>query len=291
MTRSISSAFFLVALVLLAIAPRFARAAESYDNCTGTITSLPAVITTQGTWCVKQDLATAITTGSAITINTNNVTLDCNNFKVGGLGAGLGTTTFGIFSTNRFNITVRHCNVRGFYVGIVMGDTTGSSAGGHLIEDNRLDGNTSIGIVVGGDGSAIQHNRVFDTGGATAGTDASGIASQGSVDILDNTVSGVVATASSSGWAYGINAQSNIGGSINGNRVRGLIKDGTFEYGISASGTQLNVRDNDLVGSGVVGSIGVACSSATDGARDNQVNHFDTTIATCTDNGGNGIVP
>jgi hypothetical protein len=31
-----------------------ASAAETYDNCTGFITSLPAVITRQGTWCMNE---------------------------------------------------------------------------------------------------------------------------------------------------------------------------------------------------------------------------------------------
>ena len=37
-----------------------ASAAESYDGCSGFITVLPATIDTQGVWCLKQDLATAI---------------------------------------------------------------------------------------------------------------------------------------------------------------------------------------------------------------------------------------
>ncbi len=65
-----------------------AHAAESYDNCTGFIDSVPATITTQGTWCLRKNLATNITTGNAITIATNNVTIDCNDFKIGGLAAG-----------------------------------------------------------------------------------------------------------------------------------------------------------------------------------------------------------
>src|SRR4029079_7326065 len=107
-----------------------ALAAQSYDNCTGYITVLPAIISTQGTWCLKQDLATAITSGAAITINTNNVTIDCNNFKLGGLAAGLGTNAYGVFANNRFNATVRHCNVRGFYVGVFL---AGASGGGHAV--------------------------------------------------------------------------------------------------------------------------------------------------------------
>src|SRR5690242_4309124 len=109
MIRHIAASLLFLAGALLV--PAAAAAAESYDNCSNTISSLPAVIATQGTWCLKGDLSTAITSGTAITINTNNVTIDCNNFKLGGLAAGAGTSTYGIFASNRLNATVRHCNV------------------------------------------------------------------------------------------------------------------------------------------------------------------------------------
>ena len=73
-----------------------ARAAESYDSCRGTITSLPTTITTQGTWCLKGDLATALDSGVIITVATSNVTIDCNGFKIGNLAAGEDTQTTGI---------------------------------------------------------------------------------------------------------------------------------------------------------------------------------------------------
>src|SRR5207342_2748301 len=116
MTRFYSCGLMLWLLALL-LSPGLAKAAESYDNCSGTIVSLPATISTQGTWCLKQDLATAITSGAAITINTNNVTIDCNNFKLGGLAAGLGTSAVGIYASGRQNTKVRHCNIRGFFNG------------------------------------------------------------------------------------------------------------------------------------------------------------------------------
>jgi hypothetical protein len=65
-----------------------AQAAESYDNCSGYIDSVPAVIATQGTWCLRKDLSTAQTSGNAIEIAANNVVIDCNDFKLGGLAAG-----------------------------------------------------------------------------------------------------------------------------------------------------------------------------------------------------------
>ena len=181
--------------------PRAVQAAESYDNCTGFITSVPAVISTQGTWCLKQDLSTSMSSGNAITIATNNVTIDCNDFKLGGLAAGLGTTAFGVQATDRQNATVRHCNIRGFLYGISLESAT---TGGHLIEDNRFDGNTFSAIHVEGDGSTVRRNRVFDTGGSLASSNARGVFVYYNVDVLDNTVAGVTATVGGGSYAMGI---------------------------------------------------------------------------------------
>ena len=78
------------ATALLAVYASPALAAESYDNCTGYIESLPASISTQGTWCLRKDLATGMASGNAIEVKANNVVIDCNDFKIGGLAAGAG---------------------------------------------------------------------------------------------------------------------------------------------------------------------------------------------------------
>src|SRR5262245_2921543 len=74
-------------------------------NCTP-ITSLPAVITVQGIYCLTGNLNTAMTSGNAIDIQTNNVILDLNGYKLGGLAAGLGTQTNGIHALNCKNLTL-----------------------------------------------------------------------------------------------------------------------------------------------------------------------------------------
>jgi len=274
--------------LMLSIAPS-AEAAESYDNCTGFITSLPATITTQGTWCLKQDLSTAITSGIAINIATNNVTIDCNDFKIGGLAAGAGTQTDGIYATLKQNVTIRHCNIRGFSTGVYLGHS-----GGFVVEDNRFDGNTAYGIYVYGDGSVVRRNQVFDTGGSTGSTYAYGIATYSSVDVLDNTVSGVVATAGAGGQAYGISSQQNNGGSISGNRVRMILPDGTaYSYGIEFSGTsnRNTIRSNDVTGTSIANSYGLSCVDSSQRAKDNVINGFATGISACSNDGGNVVAP
>ncbi|HEY0505555.1 MAG TPA: right-handed parallel beta-helix repeat-containing protein [Lysobacter sp.] len=149
------------ALALFTLAACTAAHAET-SNCTN-LAALPAVISTQGVYCLKQDLSTSISSGAAISVNASNVTLDCNGYKLGGLGAGIGTAASGIVSQNRLNLTVRNCNIRGFRYGMRLAGT----GGGHLVEDNRFDGNTFTGMYVSGDGSMIRGNSVFSTGGST----------------------------------------------------------------------------------------------------------------------------
>jgi hypothetical protein len=164
-------------------------------NCTP-ITSVPATITAQGIYCLTGNLSTSQTSGNAITINANNVTLDFNGWKVGGQAAGTSTQTNGIFSSAN-NVTIKNGIVRGFYVGI---DLNGS---GEVVRDMLVDQNTAIGIYITGLGALVEHNRLVDTGGSTASDSTWGIAVAGSGStVSDNVVSDV--TATDAGVAYGI---------------------------------------------------------------------------------------
>jgi hypothetical protein len=279
----------LALLALLCSVPRPARAAESYDNCTGFITSLPAFISTQGIWCLKQDLATGITAGNAITINAYNVTIDCNGFKIGGLAAGAGTAAIGIYELSQLNATVRHCRVRGFYYGLNFE----GGGGNHLIEDNRFDNNTYVGLRVAGDGSIVRRNVVVDTGGSTQPTtDAYGLRTVDAVDVQDNTVAGVTAATSSSAAAYGIYVYDNPSGSIAGNRVRAIFGDGIgAAHGIYlAIGGRSVVAQNHVFGNGATGSTGIMCEGSSESVLDNVISGFATGLV-CHDDGGNVIRP
>jgi parallel beta-helix repeat protein len=230
------SRFSTLACVAIALAtsglPNEAHAAESYNSCTGFITALPTVVHTQGTWCLKQDLSTAITSGVAIATGaTNNVTIDCNHFKIGGLAGGAGTLAFGIHASGQ-NITVRNCSVRGFHTGIVL-----LSIGNSTVELNRLDGNTVRGIVVAGDGSQVRNNHVADTGGSTQSGPAYGIwFQQGAITVENNRVSGVI-PGGGNDFAYGIfqHADGTKGSVVRGNHVTGVIPTG-FGTGFGISG-------------------------------------------------------
>ena len=265
-----------LALVALTLPSGHAKAADAFDNCTGFIDSLPVVISTQGVWCLRQNLATAVTFGNAIDVQTNNVTIECNGFKVGNLGAGTASIAVGISAESRRNITVRGCNFRGFGLAVAVGGT----GSGHIVEDNRTEGALLAGIMVQGDNGVVRRNLVLDVGPSTFFSDynAAGIAVTGTTDVIDNTVSFV--HAAGEGSAAGIYG-GGTGALFRGNRVREVTAPAGVEQGIVATGG-MSVRDNDLLGRGTAGSIGVVCPPGVPVAvRDNTVGGYEANLGAC----------
>jgi parallel beta-helix repeat protein len=270
--------------------PHATRAAESYDNCAGFIDSVPTTIDTQGVWCLRHDLSTAITSGSAITIAANNVTIDCNDFKIGGLAAGINSAAKGIYAIDHLNATIRNCTIRGFHYGISLTGSA-SSSGGHLVEHNRLDNNNFVGIFVYGDGSLIRDNRVLDTGGSTSSF-PSGIRTGYQVDVVGNTISGVTSDGASAG-SNTFAISTNYGTSnIMDNRISGLVPGSSGGvYAIYHSNAhQIILTGNHLFGDG--SGSGLYCNNSTDfRAKDNVVIGFAYGILGCGDGGGNDVSP
>jgi parallel beta-helix repeat protein len=289
MKRPFALAFaaLLLALSGLAVAPRPALAAASYDTCDLFVTSLPAVLSVPGTYCFDGDLSTAITSGAAVRINSDDVVLDCNDFRLDGLGGGDATLAYGVYANARSNAIVRNCSVRGFYYGILL-----AGGSGHLVEGNRLDNNTYVGVRVDGAYSEVRGNRIADTGGSTAAAAAFGIVTNGSLDILDNTVAGVVARGGGNGGAYGVYTAGNLGGSIGGNSVGQLFKDGTGQpFGIyNATSDRIVMRHNDVLGVGT-GGLALRCHNANGSARDNTILGFAAGYGGCSNDGGNVFAP
>jgi len=224
-------------LVLLTLALTATPARAETVNCTA-ITSLPAAITVQGVYCFTGDLATAMTSGNAINIETNNVVLDLNGFKLGGLAAGPGTMATGILASNRQNLTIKNGTIRGFAVGIFLGDSGGSQ--GHVVEDIRADQNRLEGIDVRGSGNIVRNNQVVATGGSTvfgANANATGILVEGSGPrVLNNDV--ITTVKQGTGIARGILLATVTGGLVVNNRIT------VADRGIDFGGSDGKYRDN-----------------------------------------------
>jgi len=278
---------FLILGVLCATALAWAgnsRAAEGYDNCSGFIDALPATISSQGVWCLRKNLSTSIASGDAISVLANNVTIDCNNFKVGGLAGGPDTAAAGIHAASRQNITIRHCNMRGFGSGVML-----IGGGGHIVEDNTIDNSTRAGIAVSAQFSTVRRNRVRDSGGALTGAEPNaGIVVGGDVDVIGNIVSGVAANpAAGDADVYGIRMAEPGDGSISGNRISALAPVGAgiaVAIKVEGSGRAI-IRDNHLMGVADPGSVAVLCGGNRNTARDNIMGGYLTGISGCLSDG------
>ena len=211
------------------------------------ITAVPTTITVQGIYCLTQHLNTDITTGNAIEIQTNNVILDLNSFKLGGLAAGPGTGAVGIRAIDRQNITIKNGIVRGFFRGILLDDSGGGASQGHVVEDIRADQNTFIGIQVNGRGSLIRNNQVVATGGTTffaGNADATGIAvDRTGPRVLNNTV--IDTQKQGTGTARGISFSSNVSGGL---AVNNRITNADVGINYSGGSAAGKYRDNLTTG-------------------------------------------
>lgn len=280
----------LVAVMVIAPAQHIAHAGETNHTCTGYISSAPATISTQGVWCVRGNLSTSIATGNAITIDANNVTLDCNGYKIGGLAAGDSSEANGVYAYNRKNATVRNCNIRGYFYGIFLASGSGTQdfGGGYLVEDNRLDNNLRTGIYISGSNNLVRNNRVFDTGGAPDQVYAEGI--DASADVIDNIVAGVLAlgyTGVGNGYPRGI-AISGAGHLAKGNVIRDLVTSGSGSaWGIQAPSPGSRVSGNHVhAANGTAGS-GIRAYDELAFCDNNTISGFVTAIEDCVDAGGN----
>jgi parallel beta-helix repeat protein len=281
MTRPV---FLALLIPLLACATSRVNA-ETVHSCTGFIDSLPAHISTQGVWCLRRNLATNISSGAAILIDTNNVTLDCNEFKIGGLSAGNSTLTSGVFAADRINATVRNCSIRGFLTGIDL--RLGS---GHLVEHNRLDNNLYAGIFVSGENSLVRGNSVLDTGAAGSGH-AVGIRAYG--HISDNVVINVGLPDAEAGLAHsatGIDAHG-FGSEVTNNLVQKLfVHGGGVATGINAASQYSVISGNRLLAGVAIHGIGIdGLNPDINLCRNNVLLRFSTPLYRCSDEGGNVI--
>jgi len=253
-------------------------------NCTP-ITTLPTVITTQGIYCLTGNLVTSMASGNAIEIQTNNVVIDLNGWKLGGLAAGTGTFTTGIYANQRKTITIRNGTIRGFYRGIWLDDTSPyTTSQGHLIEDIRADKNTYMGIMIIGRGNIVRRNQVVDTGGSTAYSNmpAVGIVLNGPGGrILDNDISQTAGTGTGSGFGLNIGAADGV--VTENNSIDGVSSDASSAYGVHVSSSNGFVaEDNRIIGIGSAAtSYGLFFDSVNDAVvEDNRIIDLSSSAST-----------
>lgn len=192
-------------------------AGPAWSGCTP-ISATPYAISTPGAYCLVKNVSSS---NDGITVNTDDVTLDCGGHTIDGSSQGPERTSRGIMGSARSRVLVRNCTVKGFMTGIQLSGT------GNTVRDSVFIAPYSRGIVVEGEENVIDGNRVSDAGGAAKySLGAFGILANGSSIIRGNVVSGVSPTTGSDKSGYGIYTSGNNAGLIEDNIVRNVLGDG-----------------------------------------------------------------
>ena len=183
--------------------------------------------------------STTMNSGNAIKIRANNITIDLNGYKLGGLAAGDGTHARGIYAFQRKNITIKNGIIRGFTISIFLDDISPfTTSSGHVVKNILADQNTEEGIRVIGLGNTVSQNRVVDTGGSTLRDSAFGIVVVGSgAKVMNNKISKT--TAQSTDDARGVSM-----GSVN----YSLVQNNTVTDTRAATGNSYAVHIQNLTG-------------------------------------------
>lgn len=249
------------------------------------ITSLPATISQQGIHCFKQDLSSLSPTGNAITISVNNVIIDMNGFKLGGLGAGAATTAIGIYAFDRQNITIRNGSIRGFGRNVYLdatGDGSSGASRGHIVEDMRIEAGRLLGIHIEGRHTIVRNNFVLDTGNGS-GTIARGIFVQNGPGhtIIGNVVSGVTEV----GEVAGILVSAAPGVIVRGNQIHEV--SATNAFGIQVHSSPQAIIQGNSIGTSIAADVGISAAGASDICVDNVASNFASNFNGCEVNQGN----
>jgi hypothetical protein len=123
-----------------------------------TISSLPATISSSGSYVIAANHNLNMAQGAAITVNANDVTIDLQGFTISNIAAGVGTAAVGVYSLHRNRVTVRSGTLSGFHTGVMLhGERV---AGGCVAEDLSLTDCTAAGIMISGSSSLIRRNVI-----------------------------------------------------------------------------------------------------------------------------------
>src|SRR5262245_19902060 len=164
----------MAALTLLALALAVAPAGAETVNCT-VIGSVPFTISSAGIYCLQNHLNLNTASGTAITINADNVVIDFNGHVLSN-NTRTETTARGIFSHDHRDITIKNGTIRTFSLCIELNETFPANDNRtHIVEDMKIENCRAQGMWVVGQSSTVRRNVVRDIGGGSADTSHWGI--------------------------------------------------------------------------------------------------------------------
>lgn len=142
---------------------------QVHASCTP-ITQIPINIDKPGTYCLVKNF-TYPGQSSAITIRTSGIVLDFQGHSISSNISD--NTAIGIYTIDQQDITIRNGNLNGFFFGIYLADTKGSStgadsrSGGHIIEKMVIKNSLFRGIRLEGIHNTVRACTISDTGGTS----------------------------------------------------------------------------------------------------------------------------
>lgn len=219
----------------------FAQAQITELDCDAKITAVPVTITSPGTWCFDKDLTfTSPAIGTAINIQSSNVTLDLNSHVlrgpmdggklVTGTGYQTGVNVPGVCCTTDptlqyNNVKIRNGTISGFHYGITIAANTYGS--GYVVEDMQIRDTAFMAIGFNGVKNAIVRSTAISR--------------------LDASLCGTTSGCSNPAAVYGINATSSNGVKIENNTVTGMKGVNGTSFGIQLNSTTNSVIEGNLV--------------------------------------------
>jgi hypothetical protein len=263
---------YLLAALALSALPCVAFA----QACTA-ISALPATITQPGKYCLAKDFVVNQATGNAISIASNDVTLDCGGRTLKNTATSNTVTSVAISSIGRNNVVVEHCRVIGGWMnGIDVFQDNAQPNKNYYVEvrDNYVAGPWWHGIRAWGSAIEVTNNKVYDIGGRlnqyAIGIRVGGSTSGFRMHVVRGNI--VIGTNSPYSHAYGIFSDGSMSSAFLDNGVAGTsAATGKNAYGVYVIGTYNRVTDNHVTGVGSPTETGIWATDSTTSCFDNYL--------------------
>jgi len=127
------------------------------DNCGGGV-ACHCGDTATGDVELTTDLGGSCDGVNGINVGANNIIINCSGYAIN--GSGTDTNSYGIYASNRNNITIKNCNITNFDYGIYFSKTGNSSIINNTIHENSVSTGSS-GIYSTGGANIIQNNTIY----------------------------------------------------------------------------------------------------------------------------------
>jgi len=219
------------------------------DNCS-VINAIPHVIRAPGNYCVASDLEASLTGGKAISIASDNVTLDLQGHAVKSRLDSGDDDGVGIYAFGKMNVVVKNGSVIGFKYGIWLNDDVPyKRSHDNIVENITVDASGQIGIWILGANNIVRNNHVSHSGKSALNTETVyGILSSGNVvHIHNNDVSEMRHAAGSTANSIAIRESKDA--FVENNRLTNITNGDGMSFGINVSqSNNVSINSNVIAG-------------------------------------------